>query len=74
MVISVLYHQLFISELKRLVQNQGGASSAGEDIRRTSPTSETGNGMRRLQDEINTLTKKNCGKDCYQSFFALWLR
>jgi hypothetical protein len=56
---------MFVSELKRLVQNQGGTSAAGEDARRTSPTSETGNGMRRLQDEINTLTKKNCGEQCY---------
>jgi len=50
--------------LKHLVQNQDGTSSTGEDVRRTSPTSETGNGMRRLQDEINTLTKKNYGKQC----------
>ncbi|GFG29816.1 hypothetical protein Cfor_00242 [Coptotermes formosanus] len=49
-----------LTELKRLVQNQGGTSAAGEDVRRLSPTSEPGNGMRRLQDEINTLTKKNC--------------
>jgi hypothetical protein len=53
---------LFVSELKRLLQNQGGMSGVGEDMRRMSPTSEGGNGMRRLQDEINTLTKKNCGK------------
>jgi hypothetical protein len=42
-------------------------SGAGEDVRRISPTSDSGNGMRRLQDEINTLTKKNCGKQCYLS-------
>jgi len=61
---SVFYHQLFVSELKHLVQNQDRMDSTGEDVRRTSPTSETGNGMRRLQDEINTLTKKNYGKQC----------
>ncbi|PNF42329.1 hypothetical protein B7P43_G05285, partial [Cryptotermes secundus] len=49
-----------LTELKRLLQNQGGLSGVGEDGRRISPTSESGNGMRRLQDEINTLTKKNC--------------
>jgi len=62
--ISIFYHQLFVSELKHLVQNQDGTDSTGEDVRRTSPTSDTGNGMRRLQDEINTLTKKNYGKQC----------
>jgi hypothetical protein len=54
----------FVTELKHLVQNQDGTSTTGEDVRKTSPTSETGNGMRRLQDEINTLTKKNYGKQC----------
>jgi hypothetical protein len=27
--------------------------------------------MRRLQDEINTLTKKNCGEQCYIPVFSL---
>ncbi|XP_067007456.2 serine/threonine-protein kinase Genghis Khan isoform X3 [Anabrus simplex] len=31
-----------------------------DTTRRTSPSSETGNGMRKLQDEINVLTKRNC--------------
>ena len=62
-LISIFYHQLFVSELKHLIQNQDGTDNTGEDVRR-SPTSETGNGMRRLQDEINTLTKKNYGKQC----------
>ncbi|KAK7790994.1 hypothetical protein R5R35_011454 [Gryllus longicercus] len=31
-----------------------------DDARKNSPTGEVANGMRKLQDEINILTKKNC--------------
>lgn len=42
--------------------------SSNEETKRLSPTTETANGTRRLQDEINTLTKRNCGK----YFACLW--
>lgn len=44
-----------------LVHYQNDLSS-NEETKRLSPTTETANGTRRLQDEINTLTKRNCGK------------
>ncbi|KAE8752370.1 hypothetical protein FOCC_FOCC000842 [Frankliniella occidentalis] len=34
--------------------------ASNEETKRLSPTTETANGTRRLQDEINTLTKRNC--------------
>lgn len=39
-----------------------GTITHTEDIKRHSPTTEFGNGTRKLQDEINVLTKKNCGE------------
>lgn len=49
------------------MKNLGGGHFPNDHItneegRKISPSSETGNGMRRLQDEINTLTKRNGGK------------
>ncbi|RZF34758.1 hypothetical protein LSTR_LSTR007810 [Laodelphax striatellus] len=52
-----------LAEVKSMVDNQYPNESSklnDESSRRISPTTETGNGMRRLQDEINTLTKRNC--------------
>lgn len=49
--------------MKNLVtSNLSNDMVTNEEERRISPTSETGNGMRKLQDEINTLTKKNGGE------------
>lgn len=49
-----------------MVDNQfpNETSKSNEDpMRKISPTETSGgNGMRRLQHEINTLTKRNCGK------------
>lgn len=47
-------------ENQQLIKNSYTDSKTNEEGRRISPTSETGNGMRKLQDEINTLTKRNC--------------
>ena len=38
-----------------------GQASEADGEKKTSPTSEAGVSLRKLQDEINTLTKKNCG-------------
>lgn len=49
---------LFSIELKSSGHNTNEAS---DEMRRISP-SEGINGTRKLQDEINVLTKRNCGK------------
>lgn len=50
---------LLFQELKnKAAANVNDVTDAGKRI---SPTSDASSGMRRLQDEINNLTKKNCG-------------
>lgn len=69
------YPVCFVSDAKEnnLVHYPNDLSS-NEDTKRLSPTTETANGTRRLQDEINTLTKRNCGKNnlYLQSEPTLW--
>nr|CAD7589040.1 unnamed protein product [Timema genevievae] len=48
-----------LEETKRSLQ-QTSEISFLDDTKRISPTSEGGNGTRKLQDEINVLTKRNC--------------
>lgn len=51
-----------LADVKNLVSsNFSKELTTNEDERRISPSGESGNGTRRLQDEINTLTKRNCG-------------
>ncbi|XP_054256943.1 serine/threonine-protein kinase MRCK alpha-like isoform X2 [Macrosteles quadrilineatus] len=48
-------------EEEHLIKNTDPKSNkTNDEERRISPTSESGNGLRRLQDEINRLTKRNC--------------
>ncbi|XP_046676035.1 serine/threonine-protein kinase Genghis Khan isoform X4 [Homalodisca vitripennis] len=54
-------HLIKNTDVKNLVStNFSNELTMNDDEKRISPTSESGNGMRRLQDEINTLTKRNC--------------
>lgn len=44
-----------------------------EDERRISPSGESGSGTRRLQDEINTLTKRNGGMNMLRFILFVWI-
>ncbi|BES88698.1 serine threonine-protein kinase [Nesidiocoris tenuis] len=48
------------AQLAKRLEEKGGVSDITDGGKRISPTSDASSGMRRLQDEINTLTKKNC--------------